>query len=445
MKHRGTLYDAGLPSIGGAGGGCELTELQVELVDAYIKENGVAQNALREDLLDHLCTSIETQLQQGKSFEEAFQHTLNLFGPGGLKQVQNETFELLTEMNAIMKKVTFGFGLTSTFLLLAGTIFKLMHWPGANVMVVLGAAFLALVYLPLILTHKLKESPKDEALLHILGFIGLAFTTVGVLFKVMHWPGASVTLIGGMGILAFGYVPVYFYKRYQTSVNKPLTMSSSMIAMACLILIFALMKTGNSSWYEHGVMRTNENLAQQTEQLTALNQRLYLSDSDVGLSELKSESDQLVAHLDALKLELMAWAMKTDPLQIKQTDLYEMEKKHNMAIPYDLMLGNTGEAKSGKFSAIELKDLFGHYRSTVLNHFPAELHSMMDDNLGLQTSGTFRNAHGEEQDWIHHQFEFVPVFTVITNLTKWQLEVRQMENQVLLSKISRPEASNPPS
>ena len=121
----------------------ELTEFQVDLIDAYIKENGVAQSELQEDLLDHLCTSVEGQIQQGKSFEEAFHHTLNLFGPGGLKQVQTETFELLTEMNATMKKVTFGFGLTSIFLLLAGTIFKLMLWPGANVMFILGAVILA--------------------------------------------------------------------------------------------------------------------------------------------------------------------------------------------------------------------------------------------------------------------------------------------------------------
>ena len=57
-----------------------------------------------------------------------------------------------------MKKLTFGFGLTSTFLLLAGTIFKLMHWPGANIMVTLGVGLLVLGYLPMILSHKLKES-----------------------------------------------------------------------------------------------------------------------------------------------------------------------------------------------------------------------------------------------------------------------------------------------
>ncbi len=423
----------------------ELTEQQVELINAYIKDNGVAQNELQEDLLDHLCTSIEGQMQQGKSFEEAFQYTLNLFGPGGLKQVQNETFELLTEMNATMKKVTFGFGLTSTFLLLAGTIFKLMHWPGASVMVVLGAGFLALFYLPLILTHKLKESPKGEALLHILGFLGLALTTVGVLFKVMHWPGASVTLIGGMGILAFGYVPVYFYKRYKTSANKPLTMSSSMIAMACLILIFALMKSGNSIYYEHAVLLTNENLSERSNQLADINSALYQSVSEQELSTLKTESDLLVNHLDALKLELMTWATNTSPLEIKNTDLYESAKKHDMAIPHDLILGQNDAPATGKFSGNELKSRFEKYRSMVLAQYPPELQSLMEDNLGLQTNGEFKNVHREVQDWANHQFEYTPLFTVITNITQWQLEIRQMENQVLLSKISRPEALDPPS
>lgn len=422
----------------------ELTELQVELIDAYIKENGVAQNELQEDLLDHLCTSVEMQLQQGKSFEEAFQHTLNLFGPGGLKQVQTETFKLLTEMNAIMKKVTFGFGLTSTFLLLAGTIFKLMHWPGANIMVLLGAAFLALVYLPLILTHKLKESPKDEALLHILGFLGLAITTVGVLFKILHWPGAAAILLSGMCVLAFGYVPVYFFKRYQTSANRPVTLSSSLIAVACLIMILALMKTGNSIYYEHGVMVSNENLTEQTRQLADLNTQLYTKTS-ADLAILKDESDQLVNHLDGMKKELIKRAAQNDPLQWTVSDLYRMEKKHDMTIPHDLLLGPNDAPNNGRFSANELKDMFAHYRTAVLHQYPPEIRSIMEDKLGLQTVGEFRSAQNEPQDWIHHQFEFTPLFTVITNITNWQLEIRQMENQVLLSKISRPEASNPPS
>ena len=422
----------------------ELSEFQIDIVSAYIRNNGVAQEELHEDLLDHVCTSIENRLRQGDSFEYAFQHTIKLFGPGGLVQVQQDTFELLTEINTTMKKVTFGFGLTSTFLLLAGTIFKLMHWPGANIMVLLGTAILVLFYLPMILTHKVKESPRDEALLHILGFLGLASTTVGVLFKVLHWPGAAVMLIGGMSILAFGYVPVYFYKRYQTSANRSVTLSSSMIALACLILIFALMKTGNSIYYEHGVMVSNENLTEQTQHLTELNAELYGRTSATGLTELKTESDQLVAHLEALKNELIASAAETDPLQMKVSDIYEMEKKHDMAIPRNLMLESDVTPNNGRFSASELKNMFDHYRSAVLYQYSPDLRTLMDANLGLRTDGSFTDAQGQPQSWVLHQFENTPLFTVITNITNWQLEIRQMENQVLLSKISQPEVSDPP-
>ena len=51
----------------------ELNDAQIDLVSAYIKQNGVAQDELHDDLLDHVCTSMESRMQQGESFEEAFQ------------------------------------------------------------------------------------------------------------------------------------------------------------------------------------------------------------------------------------------------------------------------------------------------------------------------------------------------------------------------------------
>lgn len=413
----------------------ELSEQQIELISAYIKQHGVAQDELHDDLLDHVCTSIENRLQQGASFEEAFQHTIKLFGPGGLKQVQQETFELLTEMNETMKKVTFGFGLTSTFLLLAGTIFKLQHWPGASVMIMLGASMLVLGYLPMILAHKLKESPKGQNLLHITGFLGLALTTVGVLFKVMHWPGAGITLIGGMGILAFGYVPIYFFKRYKVSPNKPITLSSSIVSLACLILIFALMKSGNSSWYEHGIMRINEQITTSASLASSLNSSLYESSTLQNADELKRETDELIEHLESLKFHLIAFAEKVSPDKAAKLNLNDLEGKHNMAVPFDVLIGIEDQPRNGPYSGLELKEKLDAFRSIILQQYPKDLQLQMESVLSFQTDGEFRDAHDQEQDWLHHQFEFVPVFTVLSKLSQWQLEARQMETAVLMYHI----------
>ena len=419
----------------------ELTEFQVDLIDAYIKENGVAQNELQEDLLDHLCTSVETQLQQGKSFEEAFQHTITLFGPGGLKQVQTETFELLTEMNVTMKKVTFGFGLTSTFLLLAGTIFKLMHWPGANIMFMLGAVILALIYLPLILRHKLKESPSNETLLHVSGFIGLALTTVGSLFKIMHWPGAAVMLMLGMGTLAFLYVPIYFFKKYKTSANKPITLSSSLVAMTCLILVFALTRVNNSSQYDEGITLIDEQLRTSTK-LASNNSELYeLLEGNVQAEMIKTQAEQTIAHLESVKASIVATVDQLSDEQARTTSLAHVKNKSDFKTPTLLMFESDGNEPANINLLL-----------AQLESFETSITGVYDDKLRKQITATFPfdtdetfNVDGEQWNWGKYSFYNVPVIGVISNISKLESEVRQSENQALIYLISRPEALDPPS
>ena len=419
----------------------ELTEFQVDLIDAYIKENGVAQNELQEDLLDHLCTSVETQLQQGKSFEEAFQHTITLFGPGGLKQVQTETFELLTEMNVTMKKVTFGFGLTSTFLLLAGTIFKLMHWPGANVMFMLGAVILALIYLPLILAHKLKESPNNEAILHISGFVGLAFTTVGSLFKIMHWPGASIMLLVGLGTLAFLYVPIYFYKRYQTSANKPIALSASLVAMTCLILVFALTRVNNSSQYDEGITLIDEQLRTSTK-LASNNQALYSPlVNDLQAQGIQTVANETVEYLESVKATIVSTVDQIPMEQARNKRLFSVKNATDYQTPTQILFES---AESDPTNIHEMVSRLEKFQNAVMQVYPDNIRGQVATTFPFDTKATF-DVDGEQWEWSKYSFYKIPVIGVISNLSKLQSEIRQSENQALIYLISRPEALDPPS
>jgi hypothetical protein len=423
----------------------ELNEQQIEMISAYIKQHGVAHDELHEDLLDHVCTSIEDRIEQGNSFEAAFQHTIALFGPGGLKQVQTQTFELLTEMNATMKKLTFGFGLTSTFLLLAGTIFKLMHWPGAGIMVTLGVGLLVLGYLPMILTHKLKESPKGDALMHILGFLGLCITSAGVLFKIQHWPGAGALLYTGMGILAAGYVPVYFYKRYQTSANKPVTFSSSLIATACLIMIFALMQMRNSGSYEYGVMTVNDQLTESNLELANMNTELVAVSNWSEAQSLASETGEMVAYLEDLKSHLIIQTKKIKGESSSDMTLHDLDIKHNSQTPMAVLLRHEGEIRTGAYSAQELDEKLNTFNTYILDQYPTELRSAMAASFGIKTDGLYQSTQGNAQTWAEHHFEHVPLFAIVSNLSKWQLEVQQMETQLLMYYGSQPAVLGPPS
>lgn len=419
----------------------ELSEAQIELVSAYIKQNGVAQEELHDDLLDHVCTSMESRMQQGESFEEAFQYTLSLFGPGGLKQVQNETFELLTEMNATMKKVTFGFGLTSTFLLLAGTIFKLMHWPGANIMFMMGAVILALIYLPLILRHKLKESPNNEAILHISGFVGLAFTTVGTLFKIMHWPGASALLMFGMGVLAFLYVPIYFYRKYQVSANKPITFSASLVAMTCLIMVFALTRLNNSTNFNAGITIIDDQLRTSTK-LASNNHALYSSlENEPKAEQVRKVANETVTYLENVKASIVSTVDQVSMDQARNTTLFHVRNAADDKTPTHLLFETADDAPSNIKQILKQLDEF---ERTVLDVYPDDVRTQVALTIPFDTDATY-DVDGESWEWGKYSFYHVPVIGVVSHISKLQSEIRQAENQALIYLISRPEASNPPS
>lgn len=417
----------------------ELNELQIELVSAYIRQHGVASDELHDDLLDHVCTSIERLMDGGSSFEEAFAKTIKLFGPGGLKQVQQQTFELLTEMNVTMKKAAFSFGLTSTFLLLAGTIFKLLHLQGASVMLVLGAGILALIYLPMLLWHKLKESSRDEYLLHISGFIGLAFTTVGVLFKIMHWPGASVMLLSGIFVLAIAYVPIYFIKKYRTSANKSITLSSALVAMTCLILVFGMMSFNNSAYFDRGLSLVYHELESSATKING-NEALY---SKIGPTEesqeIKAAANVAFEMVEGLKLKLIS---ETEGISISDAGnvkLHLLRKKDNFSIPSHVLFTPESE-----FSAQALLNTLSDFEANILEHYDQGIRSEMKQMTPFDFDEEYE-WNDQKVDWAHWHFYNTPLSGVLSQLSKMQYDIRNMETQVLLYLLSQPVASVPPS
>lgn len=49
----------------------------------------------------------------------------------------------------------------------------------------------------------------------IFGFLACFLISSGTLFKIMHWPSASIMLVLGFVFLNFGVLPAYFYSKYK--------------------------------------------------------------------------------------------------------------------------------------------------------------------------------------------------------------------------------------
>lgn len=59
-----------------------------------------------------------------------------------------------------------------------------------------------------------------KATMYSLGFISVFLITTGMTFKIMHWPGANISLVAGVFLLNVGYLPLYFIDRYKRSIQE---------------------------------------------------------------------------------------------------------------------------------------------------------------------------------------------------------------------------------
>ena len=139
----------------------ELNTNQVLQVEHLLVKKGISSNHLLTDLIDHVCCAIEKKLEYGREFDVALNEVLNDFGESGLLEIQNET-TYLTNLNLQkMRQITYIAGLVAMGLILTGSVFKVMHWPGASIMFVLGYGTLCLIFLPLFFIDKSKIFKKQ--------------------------------------------------------------------------------------------------------------------------------------------------------------------------------------------------------------------------------------------------------------------------------------------
>lgn len=85
-----------------------------------------------------------------------------------------------------------------------GILFKTLHWPGASY-ILLTSGVLSIVMLGLLLFRK--PGPMTVQLQYPAMLIGAVMAVItGGLFKIMHWPGANLLLMCGMMTCALWFL-----------------------------------------------------------------------------------------------------------------------------------------------------------------------------------------------------------------------------------------------
>ena len=190
------------------------------LIISDVKKQEISFSHLADELIDHLCCDVEDEMLNGLDFTEAYRRVKQKFGKRRLKEIQEETLYAVDTKYRRMKNTMKISGIAGTILLGFAALFKIQHWAGAGIMLTLGALSLAFVFLPSSLRVLWKETHnRNRLFLFISAFIAGFFFILGTVFKIQHWSGAGILLLLAFtGALMF--VPALLVTKLRDQENK---------------------------------------------------------------------------------------------------------------------------------------------------------------------------------------------------------------------------------
>ncbi len=200
----------------------ELSDIEYELVVQTI-ESAIQDQQLQLELIDHCCCSIEELMNGGHTFNNALNCALSLLSPDGIHEIEVELNQLLTPQIPTHMKITLYFsGFLAAFFLLIGFLFRFMQWPFADRLLFVGDATLIVAMTTLLLAIiRFPAAYGGQSYVRSLaGAAGGFLIGTGSIFKLMHWPGANVQILLGMLIITFVFVPLFFWQLYKREIQS---------------------------------------------------------------------------------------------------------------------------------------------------------------------------------------------------------------------------------
>ncbi|HEY6162455.1 MAG TPA: hypothetical protein VI112_14600, partial [Bacteroidia bacterium] len=141
-----------------------------------------------------------------------------------------------------MKKTMIITGAISVITFVFGSIFKIMHWPGASILLVLGIGFTSVLFLPLLFILKTRDqsNAREKLIVGVGALIGILLC-LATLFTVMHWgAGNGVLWLTAIGLSVFVLIPVYFFTGIRNPESKANTIITSIVLFGASGLLFSM-------------------------------------------------------------------------------------------------------------------------------------------------------------------------------------------------------------
>jgi len=311
----------------------EITDDQIDYIISDFAKRGIVLEDLRDNLLDHMCCIIENEMNQNDDFYRFYDTVLPRFFKKNLSEIQTETENLLKFKNFYTMKKTMNItGIMTVILLLSGAILKTLHLPGAGITLVSGGSLFSLIFLPLLMAIKFKDDNnlKDKIVFSFGLFLGMILSA-GFIFKMMHWPYANMLMLWGTVVFTFCYVPIYFITRIKRAELKFNTIVNSVLMFACGGILFGMINLRNSHLYDQAVSKNHQSINDNTNKVIKSNHYLYDLDKSSSYKNLHLITDSIIKQTDKA-ISIINNEENQDQLKKAQNDLHRICEKYNQEV-----------------------------------------------------------------------------------------------------------------
>lgn len=330
-----------------------------------------------------------------------------------------------------MEKLKTIIGALITSVVVIAVLFKMMHWPGAGILLVLSASSLAMYVVIAAGIMKFKVMTLEDQLSIFgsktkLAGMSASVLIVGLLFKIMHWPGAGPMMIVGLG--SFAIISILFLISFLRK-KEPIVLTSTLFysAFSMCILFLGFSSSGDSSLTILKMAETAISIENNINIIDEANTKITSKTKDINGSHIYEATEEINHYINDIKSLLY---QNTDYLPEEIADTISFSQimgKDNYDVPTLILgLADPSNPRNEEYSATQLKHKIESFNDLINEVSP---------NTKTINTEDYAYYNGQLESWETSMFYHYTLSQVILTLNQIQLEANIICNTILTDNL----------
>ncbi|MEI6490111.1 MAG: hypothetical protein WCP52_14160, partial [Bacteroidota bacterium] len=331
--------------------------------------------------------------------------------------------------------------------IIVGEYFKVSHFPGASIMLVLGSFIFACFYIPLYSVERWKHlsSWKSKTAIVIQAFFLFLFA-IGFIFKIQHWPGSGPMYLLNNFLIVTIVIPYAIYhlaKSSKSNINR--THAIFLVMYFFTLSIGTLTNSSSGKISIQSVLMQGVNTEEALKSASLRNKQLYTSVANIDnqqsslivskTNKLKTITDSTIHHIKSLQSYLLSITDEIPQSVADTLSSIRIRNTNNVDMSTRILIGDELKINKDSNSAFKLKSIILAYKDSLLSLVQEQNRAIINEGLNLITEN-YEGQDGEPLSWELANFNHMPFLYVYNTLTNIEYEIKNAEYQVLTDIIN---------